>query len=236
MKKLIFSLLVFLTLSINAQDFESVKFMGIPVNGTKENMISQLEQKGFKYDAKSDYLDGKFNGEDAIIYVGTNKDVVDRIMVTYINPISETDIKIKFNRLVRQFENNEKYFSLLEDQSIDDDVDISYDISIKKKRFQASYHQCYTKAEIDALKTLINDNYETFMDNFAKSSELKESGLSFDGTREENINAIAALMGMAYMMKNDVWFMISESKTMYNHYMITMFYDNLSNRPNGEDL
>ena len=126
MKKMIFTLLLFLTLSMNAQDLESVKFMVIPVDGTKENMISQLEQKGFKYDAKTDYLDGKFNGEDAILYVSTNKDVVDRIMVTFINPISETDIKIKFNRLVRQFENNEKYFSVLENQSIDDDVDISY--------------------------------------------------------------------------------------------------------------
>lgn len=236
MKKLIFTLLMFLTLSLNAQDLESVKFMGIPVDGTKENMISQLEQKGFKYDAKTDYLDGKFNGEDAILYVSTNKDVVDRIMVTFINPVSETDIKIKFNRLVRQFENNEKYFSVLENQSIDDDVDISYDISIKKKRFQAAYHQCYTKDEIDAIKALINENYDTFMDTFAESPEIKESGLSFNGTKDENVNAIAALMGMAYMMNNDVWFMISENPTRYNYYMITVFYDNLSNRPNGEDL
>lgn len=236
MKKLIFTFWMFVSLTVNAQISNAVRFMGVPVDGTKENMISQLKLKGFQYDTESDYIYGKFNGEDVIIYVGTNKDVVDRIMVTSVNPVSETDIKIKFNTLVRQFENNDKYFSLSEDQSIDDDVDISYDISIKKKRFQAAYHQCYTKDEIDALKTLINDNYETFMDNFDKSSELKESGLSFDGTKDENINTIAALMGMAYMMNNDVWFMISESQTRYNYYMITMFYDNLSNRPNGEDL
>lgn len=234
MKKLFFTILMFMALSMNAQDFESVKFMGIPIDGTKENMIYQLEQKGFKYDTKSDYLDGKFNGEDAIIYVGTNKDVVDRIMVTFINPVSETDIKIKFNRLVRQFDNNDKYFSLLEDQTIEDDVDISYEMSIKKKRFQAAYHQCYTKDEIEDLKTMFSENYEAFMDSIAKSK--KEPGLLFDGTKEENINTIAVLLGMNYMMNNDVWFMISESQTRYNYYLITIFYDNLANRPNGEDL
>lgn len=46
MKKLTFTLLMLLTLSLSAQD-NVMKFMGIPIDGPKSEMISKLEEKGF---------------------------------------------------------------------------------------------------------------------------------------------------------------------------------------------
>lgn len=236
MRKIAFAFLMLLTLSLNAQDKDVVKFMGIPVDGTKSEMISQLKKKGFSYNREYDYLEGRFNGENAQVYVHTNNDVVDRIMVTFENPVSETDIKIKFNNLVRQFNNNEKYFSEYEDQVIGENVDISYEMSVNSKRFEAGFHQCHTKNEIDELKQNLYDNYDLIMENVANSPESKEIGISLDRDKEENINLLVAMYTFGFIMKNDVWFMISESAVRYNYYNINLFYDNQYNRPNGEDL
>ena len=71
MKKLIFTLLMFLTLSLNAQELV-VKFLGFPVDGSKSDMISNLKQKGFTYDKEYDLLDGYFNGDHVHVYISTN--------------------------------------------------------------------------------------------------------------------------------------------------------------------
>ena len=236
MRKLAFTLLMLLTLSLSAQDKDVVRFMGIPVDGTKSEMIAQLKKKGFTYNREYDWLEGRFNGEQVEVVVHTNNDVVDRIMVVTANPVSETDIKIKFNNLVRQFENNEKYYSASDDQLIGDDVDISYEMSVNSKRFEASFHQCYTKTEIEELKQMFSDNYDDIIENAVNSPEMKELGFSFDREKEDNINLFLAMYTLGYTMKNDVWFMISDSRIRYNYYNINIFYDNLYNRPNGEDL
>ena len=237
MRTLAFTMLMFLTLSLKAQFKEVVRFMGIPVDGPKSEMISKLEKKGFTYNREEDWLEGRFNGEQVGLFVHTNNDVVDRIMVATSNPVSETDIKIKFNTLVSQFENNEKYMPAEENQFIGDNVDISYEIMVNNKRFQASFHQCYTKEEIDVIRPYINDNYEVMMDAFKQSfSEyLEEEGIAFGENREDNVEGLLMMFALYYAMNNDVWFMISESNR-YNYYNINIFYDNLSNRPNGEDL
>ena len=237
MRKLVFALLMLLTLSLKAQFKEVVRFMGIPVDGPKSEMISKLEKKGFTYNKKEDWLEGRFNGEDVSVFVHTNNELVDRIMVATSNPVSETDIKIKFNTLVRQFENNDKYMPAEEDQCIGEDVNISYEMSVKKKRFQASFHQCYTKEEIDVIRPYINDNYEILMEAFNQSFSdfMEEEGIAFGDDREENVNGLLMLFSLYYAINNDVWFMISESNR-YNYYNINIYYDNLSNRHNGEDL
>ena len=200
-------------------------------------MISKLEKKGFTYNREEDWLEGRFNGEQVGVFVHVNNDVVDRIMVATSNPVSETDIKIKFNTLVSQFENNDKYMPVEENQYIGDDVDISYEMSINNKRFQASFHQCYTKEEIDVIKPYIDDNYEILMEAFKQSFSdyMEQEGVAFGDDREENVNGLMMLFSLYYAINNDVWFMISESNR-YNYYNINIYYDNLSNRPNGEDL
>lgn len=56
--------------------------------------------------------------------------------------IYETDIKIRFNTLCRQFEKNQKYISLNDgSQCLSDDEDISYGMLVKNKRYEADYYQ-----------------------------------------------------------------------------------------------
>ena len=64
MKRIVLSLmLVFAALSAVAQvDGAAIKFLGIPVDGKKSDMISALKAKGFVYDATTGVLSGKFNG------------------------------------------------------------------------------------------------------------------------------------------------------------------------------
>ena len=133
MRKLFFTILMFVALTVNAQISDAVRFMGIPVDGTKSDMISSLKQKGFTYDSEYDLLDGYFNGDHVHVFVSTNKDVVDRIIVCQTNTCNEANIKTKFNNLVYQFKNNKKYFSAEDDQYIADDVNISYEMKCDKK-------------------------------------------------------------------------------------------------------
>lgn len=63
-------------------------------------------------------------------------------MVTDAFTSNETDIKIRFNTLCRQFSNNEKYISASSsDYSLSDDEDISYNMMVKNKRYEAAYIQ-----------------------------------------------------------------------------------------------
>ena len=86
-------------------------------------MISKLKAKGFQSTATNpEVLEGEFNGYDVNIHIGTTNNKVSRIMVADANPISETDIRIRFNSLCEQFNNNPKYASLEEDPRISEDA------------------------------------------------------------------------------------------------------------------
>lgn len=73
---------MFMLLMMSAVAFgqqEVTKFLGIPVDGSKEEMIRKLKGKGFKPDPQgSEALVGQFNGTDVNVYVATNNDKVCR--------------------------------------------------------------------------------------------------------------------------------------------------------------
>ena len=135
MRKLVFTLLMFMTLSLNAQ----VKFLGIPVDGTKSEMIQSLIQKGYIFNRYKDYLMGEFNGNDVFIHVEEYKGKVGRIIVEDATPSNEIDIIIKYNNLIEQFENNGKYIG--ENVKIDNKTNISYEMAHNHNRFEAVYYQ-----------------------------------------------------------------------------------------------
>ena len=112
MKNLLtFVLLLIFSLNISAQK-EVTKFLGIPVDGTKTEMIQKLKAKGFKSSIHNrDVLEGEFNGVEVSISVATNNNKVFRIVIVDKYARDETDIKIRFNTLCRQFKNNAKYYS-----------------------------------------------------------------------------------------------------------------------------
>lgn len=61
-------------------------------------------------------------------------------MLCDAHQMDETDIKIRFNKLCQQFKNNSKYTSL-DDYTIPEDEDISYEMSVNSKRYEAIFYQ-----------------------------------------------------------------------------------------------
>ena len=228
MKKLIFSLLAtLLTLSLYAQN-DVTTFLGIPVDGFKSEMRQKLIAKGFtpKKVGNNEYLEGEFNGTDVLIYIVTNNNKVYRIMVCDANTQDEANIKIRFNKLVNQFENNKRY-TALDQYTISDTEDISYEMLFHKKTFDALFYQNPDMEKVDTL-ALQNKIREQLLEKY-KPEQLENP--TEEMKQEEH--AIAMRIGMDMIFKKPVWFRICES---YGEYYITMYYDNEYNHANGEDL
>lgn len=223
-KTIIFIILLAATISTFAQN-DITKFMGIPIDGYKSEMIRKLKEKGFVSTVSDkNVLEGEFNGKDVHVYVGTNNNKVWRIMLCDVNTVGEADIKIRFNNLCEQFKNNRKYLSL-GDYTIPEDEDISYEMTVHKKRYEAGFYQ--EPAAIDSL-AIYNDIGEMLSNKYTEK-ELENP--------TDDIKAEIAKMSLSYavdlLSKKSVWFMISE---FYGKYYITMYYDNGYNKANGEDL
>lgn len=220
----------------NKNKTEVTKFLGIPVDGTKNQMIQKIKAKGFTYNQKQDRLKGKFNGRDVYVSVVTNKNKVWRIVVQDVVPSSETNIKIRFNELCRQFAENEKYLpqNLTGNYEIESDEDISYNITVRNKRYEAGYFQMTEKdkeflqdttALMNAVKPIIQSKYtEEELDN--PTEEITQDVY--------NIAADYLFENLYERVKNrSVWFLINE---FYGDYTIIMYYDNELNKARGEDL
>ena len=94
---LITFLFVLMTITAIAQESNTIKFLGIPIDGTKKEMISKLQAKGYEYDASSDLLFGEFNGTKVIIYVQTVNNRVWRIGICDENVNNMLAISIDFS-------------------------------------------------------------------------------------------------------------------------------------------
>ena len=57
------------------------------------------------------------------------------------NETTESQIKIRFNTLCRQFEKNGKYLPVNDYQEIGESEDISYEMLVHKKEYQAAFYQ-----------------------------------------------------------------------------------------------
>ena len=242
MKKiLILAMTVILSAGAFAQR-EVTKFLGIPVDGTKQSMIQKLKAKGFTYDQQTDYLYGEFNGEKVRISVQTQGNKVWRIAVTDEIGRNENQIRIRFNNLVSQFENNNKYMPYKDSQTLSDNEDISLEISANDKQYAAIFYQ-YSKdaPEFSDILTLQKEYGERY------AKELKEYLSQFTEEQlenpteemEENSKKILDWSVQSVMTMNDliskkvVWFTIGGA---YGKYYITMFYENGYNEADGSDL
>lgn len=204
---------------------EVTKFLGIPVDGSKSAMIQKLKAKGFESsDYKSDILVGEFNGTEVNIHIQTNNNKVCRIMVCDANTMDEGNIIVRFNRLCQQFSNNEKYLSL-DEYTIPENEDVSYEMSVHHKQYDALFYQKPT--DIDTL-AFVNEARNRLADKYtAEQLENPTDEIA------EDLQKVAFAMIIDMMTKKVVWFRICEY---YGKYYITMFYDNEYNRAQGEDL
>lgn len=201
-------------------------FLGIPVDGYKSEMKQKLISKGYvpKKIGDNEFFEGEFNGVDVHIYIATNNNKVYRIMLCDANTRSEADIKIRFNTLVSQFQNNKKYTSL-EDYTLSESEDISYNMAVRKKNYDALFYQVPNMEKVDTLALQEHVRGEILKKYSPEQLENPSEEIS------KEAESIAMRMGMIF--KKPVWFRICEH---YGEYYITMFYDNEYNHANGEDL
>lgn len=216
-------MLIFPFVSYSQKDV--TQFLGIPIDGNKMAMIQKLKEKGFTEGLKNkDVLFGEFNGHEVFIHIVTNNNKVWRIMVTDANSMDETNTKIRFNNLIDQFQNNKNYRTLPDSTivkyKIPKEEDLYYELTIKKKRYEASFYQYLI--EKDSI-TLAKETEEFKL----KYNSIEES------KKEEFFSKYIRETLEKYYMKS-VWFMIREER--YGKYHIVMYYDNEYNKANGEGL
>lgn len=263
MKKTIhITILAFFSIVCMGQNEGALKFLGIPIDGTEAQFAAKLKGKGFTYNSAYESYKGQFNGKSVDVYIHTNHNLVDRVYVAFPYT-SEEGIRGEFNKLLSQFKDNGKYMDLSMNTEIPSGEDISYEISVNKKRYQASYSyfdpdrdplelmnslidkfdEFFTPEQIAELKATIKTTMEApeaeREEIQAKMmAELQQMGLNQSGDenadQEKAFRFLLTFMdGMKSLADGDVWFMIHES---YGRYNIGLYYDNLHNQAHGEDL
>ena len=201
-----------------------IQFMGIPVDGTKKEMTRKLKKKGFKSDKYGlGYLEGEFNGNSSKIFILTNKKKVWRIAVVDDVAMDADNIKTRFNNLCYQFYNSDKYSMKDYDEkmnnisdtipyTIPDDEDISFNIEKLNKNYEASFSQRSNIQRADIEMLLSKSKVDVSLADF------------FMG--DANIHAL---------LTKGVSFTIRKSPR-GSGYIIIMYYDNVYNQADGEDL
>ena len=262
MKKALLFLLFLLPIACLGQNIEVLKFLGIPIDGTESQFAAKLKGKGFTYNSYTEGYKGQFNGKPVDVYIHTNHNLVDRVYVAFPYT-TEEGIRVEFNRLLGQFQENAKYFDLSMNSEIPADDDISYEISVKNKRYQASFSYfspdrdpvSFMDAMLNKLSDYLTEEQQAKLKEYTKKlvdtpkeeherlqaqmmAEMQEIGLgqSEDAKMdpEKALDFLAAFMdGMRSLADGDVWFMIHEQ---YGRYNIGLYYDNLHNQAHGEDL
>ncbi|MDD7540273.1 MAG: hypothetical protein PUK03_06880 [Bacteroidales bacterium] len=150
---------------------------------------------------------------------------------------------MRFNNLVNQFENNNKYMPYKKDsQTLSDNEDISYEISANDKQYAAIFYQ-YSKDAPEFSDTLeYRERYakelkqiEEYLSQFTEeqlenpTEEMEENSKKIlDWSVQSKIEMITDLL-----YRKVVWFTIGEE---YGEYYITMFYENGYNEADGSDL
>lgn len=230
MKKiLLLAILLVISIFLYAQQ-DVTKFLGIPVDGSKTEMIQKLKAKGYKYNNSLDYLEGEFNGRDVRLHIVTNNNKVWRIMIEDAVLLDETNIKIRFNKLCRQFLNRKEYVqALLSDYTLPEDEDISYEITVHKKRYEAAYYQL--SIPIDSV-AIAREMQSILLEKYTEE-QLANLTEELQKEIQEELMALGVLYMQRMFSNKLVWFMIDEQ---YGRYRILMFYDNEYNHSNGEDL
>lgn len=234
MKKIFAFFLLTLTLnvlSICAQEPTEARkvttFLGIPVDGSKSEMIHKLEEKGYQYDEDLDVLTGEYNGEDVLIGIQTNNNRVWRLGIIDVARRSEGQIKIRYNKLCKQFSNNKRYTNTT-DQTISESENISYEMTVHNKQYQALFFQD-ALPELDSVGLYTELRKKYTPEQLDNPTEEQEQEI-FDIKMAHINDAFQKISGFT---NRSVWFTINEK---YGKYYIVMYYENGYNEANGEDL
>lgn len=197
-----------------------IKFMDLPVDGNRRALESALEKKGFSREYRSqEEMNGIFNGESIELIISTNHDVVDRIQIKYPR-LQQEELVIKFNNLISRYGRTNKYVTLRDNRPIPESEDVYDGIYLKKKRYDAIYY--YLEPDVDAAEwkaSFMREYNQRYSKDLQTLSQEEVEEIMFC-LPEEIVNSISGV----------VWFYLPDA----NH--LEIFYDNMKNRPHGEDL
>lgn len=239
------------------QNSGPLKFLGIPIDGTEAQFVANLKAKGFTYNTVYESYKGQFNGKPVDVFIHTNHNLVDRVYVAFPY-MTEESIRVEFNRLLAQFNDTGKYMDLSMNEEIPADDDISYEITVNNKRYQASFNYFDSERDLISFANSLFDGFSEFFSEeqlvklkeyFVKVMSLsKEQKKVFQREIMEKIGLIGFIESnpekafefyatfvnvMRSLADGDIWFMIQE----YNgRYRIGLYYDNPHNQAHGEDL
>ncbi len=229
MKKILIWLFCCLFSEFVSAQTDVTKFMGIPVDGRKQEMVKKLEAKGFELKPGSnDILQGEFNGMQVDLHIVTQKDKVYRIMVVEQNMFDAPEIKTRYNNLCLQFSRNKRYTIFadsIDNYFISDEEDLDYEMQVNGKRYQALFIQM--PENIDT--TAIARELESELKKEYTEEELK----NFSQEQKEQLIIKLTTRAMNYFSKRQVWVSIAN---LYGKYVLLIYYDNKFNEANGEDL
>ncbi len=197
MKRFIILIALVLALAnISFAQNDVTKFMGIPVDGSKKEMIKQLQSKGFKLvNKKLGVLKGEFNGYDSEIYIKTNRNKVNGIYVCdRYSSTNEKNIISRFNRIVKQFCENENYKipfgCTIEDFLIpDSENQLWYNIKYNDKVYSAYFIQCpnyhitfYNNLNTDKFMSEYNSVFEKTPENLLEYNKgwIEHAGIDYN--------------------------------------------------------
>ena len=176
-------------------------------------------------------MTGEFNGEKVELNIVTYKNKVWRIAVADKTIRQESDIRIRFNNLVDQFDTNNKYIPVNFGQQnfkILFDENISYEMMVNNKRYQAAYYQIVDVSKIDTSE----------IQNSIKQALIKKYGESAVEKKETAVVTEAQKLAIEHytdiLDHKHVWFMINRQG--YNNYALFLYYDNEYNHISNEDL
>lgn len=82
---------VVMALVVNAQT-DVTKFLGIPVDGTKAEMVQKIKAKGFETSSYNrDILEGEFNGKDVEVRLcAITERFLEFVCLTHIHIVKQT--------------------------------------------------------------------------------------------------------------------------------------------------
>lgn len=214
----------------------TLKFLGIPIDGPKEQLLEKIKAKGFRSVPYRECLKGQFNGQDVEVYVVDNHGTAYRVFVAFPET-SIYRIRSEYNHLLNQFLRNDKYVPIKECEELSESEDISYEMTVHKKQYGAAFAyispDVFTKEQIEKIHELF-DKAKTMSDE-----EMKDYGESLalafasDSEASSPEDALAVLNKFMSILTGNVWFTIIQDT---GDYQIGLYYDNLKNAPNGEDL
>ena len=119
----------------------TITFLGVPVDGTKSDVINALTSRGFAYDLDEEGMLGEFEGENVFLHISENKaGKVYQIMVYFHTKESAKENIEVYNKLVNRFNaDSTNYWSFYEEELIPENVNLDSLIKEEEGEIWAEY-------------------------------------------------------------------------------------------------